>query len=128
MENNLQSSNKAERKGIASLALGISAICLFFIPYCSIVAIPLGILSIIFGTIGFSQAKKLNVSTSTPKAGLMVGISVTAFILVRLLVLIGFMAVEHVHRKDDMIEKIKSIEAEKRKSDSLKMVKDTVKG
>ena len=73
--------------GVAALVLGIIAAILSFVPCVNIFAILPGLLSIIFGGVGMSQAKKAGTPSGLPTAGLILGIlsiviSITVYFVV----------------------------------------------
>ncbi|WP_264536887.1 hypothetical protein [Flavobacterium sp. N1736] len=125
MENNLIPPNAGENKGQTALILAILAFIFFFIPYCSLLSIPLGIASIIFGSIGLSQAKKANAPVSKPKTGLIAGVAVTSFIILCVVGVISFMAIKNIGRKEKMENTIRLEISRKRDSVNAKI--DTTK-
>ena len=73
--------------GVAALVLGIIAAILSFVPCVNIFAVLPGLLSIIFGGVGMSQAKKAGTPRGLPTAGLILGIlsiviSITVYFVV----------------------------------------------
>ncbi len=89
MENDLRPSNAGQGMGIAALVLGILAVIAAFIPCFGFIAILFGTLAIIFGAVGLSQAKKENASRTMPKAGLILGIVGTGFVIIWMLFVVG---------------------------------------
>lgn len=75
MKEELRPSNKGEGMSIAALVLGIVSFIAAFIPCFDVFALIGGILAIIFGTIGLSQAKKAKAPTTLPQIGLILGIA-----------------------------------------------------
>jgi predicted membrane protein len=132
MENNLHSSNAGQGMGIASLIIGILAFITAFIPCFGLIAILLGVIAIIFGAIGYSQAKKGNASKSLPITGLIFGIVATGFVIIWILVVVGTIGTAALSAKDEISNAIDSIEVETaRTKDSLnndlEIMKDSVK-
>jgi lysylphosphatidylglycerol synthetase-like protein (DUF2156 family) len=133
MENNLQPSNAGQGMGIAALVLGIVAAIAAFIPCFGFVAILFGVLAIIFGAIGLSQAKKENAPTTMPKAGLILGIVATAFVIIWMLVIVGTIGSAVAASSDEITKAIDSAKVESAKTqDSLnnateEVVTDTIK-
>ena len=120
MENNLQTSNAGQGMGIAALVLGILAVIASFIPCFGFFAVLFGVLAIIFGAVGLSQAKKGNAATVMPKAGLILGIVATAFVIIWMLVVVGTFGSAVMSHKDEISNAIDSIEVEsKRMKDSI---------
>ncbi|OXA86419.1 NfeD family protein [Flavobacterium hercynium] len=129
MENNLQQSSAGQGMGIAALVLGVLAAIAAFIPCFGLIAIFFGVLAIIFGAIGLSQAKNGNASTTMPKAGLILGIVSTAFVIIWMLVVVGSFGSAIMSQKDELTKSLDSVNAESAKSlDSLdvEVVTDTV--
>jgi len=81
-EETTEKTNAGKGMGVAALVLGILAVLCSFIPCFSFWAILFGILAIIFGAVGMSQAKKKNGKKGLPKAGLILGIIGTLFALI----------------------------------------------
>lgn len=131
MENELQSSNAGQGMGIAALVLGIVAAIAAFIPCFGFIAILFGVLAIIFGAIGLSQAKKGNASTTMPKAGLILGVVATAFVIVWMLVIVGTIGSAVATHGDEIKKAIDSASAESAKVqdslDTIEITTDTVK-
>jgi lysylphosphatidylglycerol synthetase-like protein (DUF2156 family) len=126
MENNLQPSNAGQGMGIAALVLGIVGAIAAFIPCFGLVAVIFGVLAIIFGAIGLSQAKRENASTTMPKAGLILGIVATAFVIIWVLVVVGSIGSAVISHKDEISNAIDSATAESVKvQDSLNSVEIT---
>ncbi|KQO22374.1 hypothetical protein ASF10_08295 [Flavobacterium sp. Leaf82] len=130
MENNLQPSNAGQGMGIAALVLGIVAAIAAFIPCFGLIAVFFGVLAIIFGAIGLSQAKRENAPTTMPKAGLILGIVATAFVIIWVLVVVGSIGSAVLSHKDEITNAIDSANYESTKTqDSLNAVEvanDTV--
>ncbi|KQB37576.1 MULTISPECIES: DUF4190 domain-containing protein [Flavobacterium] len=123
MENNLQPSNAGQGMGIAALVLGIVAAIAAFIPCFGLIAVFFGVLAIIFGAIGLSQAKRENAPTTMPKAGLILGIVATAFVIIWVLVVVGSIGSAVLSHKDEITNAIDSATAESAKvQDSLNAV------
>jgi len=91
-QRNQEETNAGQAMGIAALVLGILGVLTAFIPCFGFFALIFGVLAIIFGAIGLSQAKKGNGKTGMPKAGLVLGIVATAFIILWLVVFAGILA------------------------------------
>ncbi|MBF7090259.1 DUF4190 domain-containing protein [Flavobacterium sp. ALJ2] len=132
MENNLPTSNAGQGMGIAAFVLGILATIAAFIPCFGLIAILFGVLAIIFGAIGLSQAKNENAPTTMPKAGLILGIVATAFVIIWVLVFVGSIGSAAVSHKEEIGKTLDSINVETKKlQDSLKnsveITTDTVK-
>ncbi len=120
MENNLHSSTAGQGFGIAALVLGIVAVIAAFIPCFGLIAIIFGVLAIIFGALGLSQAKKENAPTTMPKAGLILGIVATAFVIIWVLVVVGSLGSAILSEKDEMNSKLDSLSTQTEKTqDSL---------
>ena len=119
MENNLQPSNAGQGMGIAALVLGIIAAIAAFIPCFGLIAILFGVLAIIFGAIGVSQANRENASTTMPKAGLILGIAATAFVIIWVLVVVGTFGSAVMSHKDEIKRAIDSANVEVKTQDSL---------
>ena len=66
--------NNGRGMGIAALVLGIIAAILSFVPCVNIFAVLPGLLGIIFGAVGMSQAKKAGAPKGLPTTGLILGI------------------------------------------------------
>ncbi|MEN2402840.1 hypothetical protein GKZ90_0023840 [Flavobacterium sp. MC2016-06] len=73
MNNEIDSSNAGQSKGIASLIIGIGAVIISFIPCFSLLSLFFGLFALILGYLGLSEAKKNNAPTSMPTAGLILG-------------------------------------------------------
>ncbi|WP_428231549.1 hypothetical protein [Flavobacterium sp.] len=131
MENNLQPSNAGQGMGIAALVLGIVGAIAAFIPCFGLVAVIFGVLAIIFGAIGLSQAKRENAPTTMPKAGLILGIVATAFVLIWVLVFVGSVGSAVLSHKDEITKAIDSANADSVKIqdslDAVEITTDTVK-
>lgn len=120
MENNSHSSTAGQGFGIAALVLGIIAVVAAFIPCFGLIAVLFGILAIIFGALGLSQAKNGNAPTTMPKAGLILGIVATAFVIIYVLVFVGSIGSAILSGKDEMNTKLDSLNNQTEKSqDSL---------
>lgn len=124
MENDLQNNPKAgQAMGIAALVLGIIAVIAAFIPCFGLIAILFGVLAIIFGAIGLSQAKKENASISMPRAGLILGIVATAFVIIWMLVIVGTVGKVALEHKDDLGRILDSAKVEIDKAEAQDSVK-----
>lgn len=120
MENNLKTSNAGQGMGIAALVLGILAVIASFIPCFGFFAILFGVLAIIFGAVGLSQAKKGNAPVVMPKAGLILGIVATSFVIIWMLVVVGTFGSAVMSHKDEISNAIDSLKVEtERVKDSL---------
>ncbi|HEU4496117.1 MAG TPA: hypothetical protein VFR70_03625 [Flavobacterium sp.] len=86
--NNLHSSSAGQGMGIASLVLVILAVVAAFIPRFGLIIL-FGVLAIVFGAVGLSQAKSGNAPTTMPKSGLILGIAVTGFVIIWMLAIIA---------------------------------------
>lgn len=75
-------SNTSDAFGIVSLIVGIVAIITAFIPCFGPFSIGLGIIAIVFGSIGYYQAKSNNVQANMTIIGLVLGGVATLFTLV----------------------------------------------
>jgi len=128
MENDLRPSNAGQGMGIAALVLGIVAAIAAFIPCFGLIAVIFGVLAIIFGAVGLSQAKRENAPTTMPKAGLILGIVATAFVIIWVLVIVGSIGSAVMDHKDEIKSAIDSIQVEAAQ-DSLntETATDTVK-
>ncbi|MFD1604899.1 DUF4190 domain-containing protein [Flavobacterium artemisiae] len=109
MNNELSSSSAGQGMGISSLVLGIVAIICAFIPCFGLIAVIFGVLAIIFGAIGMSQAKRGKAPNTMPKAGLILGIVATAFVVIWVSVVIGSIGSSILTQKDDFIKSADSI-------------------
>lgn len=131
MENNSQPSNAGQGMGIAALVLGIVGVIAAFIPCFGLIAVIFGVLAIIFGAIGLSQAKRENAPTTMPKAGLILGIVATAFVIIWVSVVLGTFGSAVMSHKDEITKALDSVSIESAKvQDSLNAVEiatDTVK-
>lgn len=131
MENNSHPSNAGQGLGIAALVLGIVGVIAAFIPCFGLVAVIFGVLAIIFGTIGLSQAKRENASTTMPKAGLVLGIVATVFVVLWVLFFVGSVGSAVMSHKDEITRAIDSATIETEKvQDSLNAIEvatDTIK-
>lgn len=127
MENSLQQTNAGQGMGIAALVLGIVAVIAAFIPCLGLIAVIFGVLAIIFGAVGLSQAKRENASTTMPKAGFVLGIVATAFVVIWVLLVVGSVGSVLMDHKDDIVKAIDSTNANSVKiQDSLNALeKDT---
>lgn len=126
MENELQNNSKAgQAMGIAALVLGIIAVIAAFIPCFGLIAILFGVLAIIFGAIGLSQAKKGNASISMPRAGLILGIVATAFVIIWMLVIVGTVGKAAYEHKDELNKILDSAKVNMEKAqDSLDSIEN----
>lgn len=126
MENDLQNNSKAgQAMGIAALVLGIIAVIAAFIPCFGLIAILFGVLAIIFGAIGLSQAKKENASITMPRAGLILGIVATAFVIIWMLVIVGTVGKAAYDNKDELGKILDSAKVEIDKAqDSIKLLEN----
>lgn len=97
--------NAGQTMGIAALILGIIAIPLAFIPCTAVFAWIPAALAIIFGAIGYNQAKKGGAKTGLPIAGLILGI-ISAAIVVAWIVLFAEAAreVQNVIESDSTLQ------------------------
>lgn len=86
MKDNLQRSNAGEGISIAAVVLGIISSIVAFIPCFDVLALIGAVLAIIFGTIGLSQAKKVNAPTTLPKIGLILGIAASLLSIMTLII------------------------------------------
>jgi hypothetical protein len=77
--------NAGQGLGIAGLIMGIIAIPLAIIPCTTPVGFLIGIVGIVLGAVGLSQANKLNGTKGLPTAGLVVSITGTAIALLWML-------------------------------------------
>jgi lysylphosphatidylglycerol synthetase-like protein (DUF2156 family) len=131
MENNLQPSNAGQGMGIAALVLGIVGMIAAFIPCFGLIAVIFGVLAIIFGAIGLSQAKRENAPTTMPKAGLVLGITATAFVIIWVSVVLGSFGSAVMSHKDEITQAIDSVAIDSAKvkdsSDAGKIASDTLK-
>ncbi|MFH6992523.1 DUF4190 domain-containing protein [Flavobacterium sp. FlaQc-48] len=117
MENDLHTTpNAGQGMGIAALVLGIVAAIAAFIPCFGLIAILFGVLAIIFGAIALSQAKKGNASTTMPKAGLILGIVATAFVIIWMLVIVGTIGSAVATHTDEIKKAIDSANVESAKA------------
>jgi hypothetical protein len=114
MEKNLQS-NAGQGMGVAALILGIIGAIAAFIPCFGFIAIIFGVLAIVLGAIGISQAKKDNASTTMPKAGLILGIAATVFVIIWIVVVVGAFGAAAIANKDEISSAIDSIKVETEK-------------
>ncbi|OOV16309.1 DUF4190 domain-containing protein [Flavobacterium sp. LM4] len=114
MEKNLQS-NAGQGMGVAALILGIIGTITAFIPCFGLIAIIFGVLAIVLGAIGMSQAKKENASTTMPKAGLILGIAATVFVIIWVLIVVGTIGATAIAHKDEISDAIDSIKVEAKK-------------
>jgi len=128
MENNLQPSNAGQGMGIAALVLGIIAAIAAFIPCFGLVAVVFGVLAIIFGAIGVSQANRENAPNTMPKAGLILGIAATAFVIIWVLVVVGTVGSAVMSHKDEIKRAIDSANTEtvKVQDTATEVVTDTI--
>lgn len=127
MENELHTPNAGQGMGIAALVLGIVAAIAAFIPCFGFIAILFGVLAIIFGAIALSQAKKGNASTTMPKAGLILGIVATAFVIIWMLVIVGTIGSAVATHSDEIKRAIDSANTEAAKTqDSVNEETETV--
>lgn len=128
MENNVASTNAGQGLGIAALVLGILAVVAAFIPCFGLIAILFGVLAIVFGAIGLSQAKNGNGSVTMPKAGLILGIVATAFVIVWMLLIVGTFGKAIIDNKDEINNTLDSLKYEvKENNDSLDIIQDSIK-
>lgn len=112
MENKFSSSTAGQGMGIAALVLGIVSVICAFIPCFGLIAVIFGILAIIFGAIGMSQAKRGNAPNIMPKAGFILGIVATAFVIIWVSVVVGTIGSAFVSEKDTLSNSIDSIQAQ----------------
>ncbi|KUJ60129.1 hypothetical protein AR687_19720 [Flavobacteriaceae bacterium CRH] len=108
-------SDAGQGMGVAALILGIVGGIAAFLPCLGFVAVIMGVLSIVFGAIGISQAKKENASTTMPIAGLLVGIATTVFIFIWLVVTLGILGVAMLSHKDEISNAIDSLKVQTEK-------------
>lgn len=132
MENDLRPSNAGQGMGIAALVLGILAVIAAFIPCFGLVAILFGVLAIIFGAVGLSQAKNGNASITMPRAGLILGIVATGFVIVWMLIIVGTIGSVALSKKDEIKQALDSAKVEiSRMNDSIdkdiQVIQDSVK-
>lgn len=131
MENNSQQSKPGESHGRYAIILAVLALIFVFVPHLAfkIAYIVLAVLAIIFGVIGFSRAKKANVSAKLAKIGLGLGIGLIFIPLI--LYFSVFFAVKSDYVKDKVSKsQVEAIRADiKRHRDSVikseKIIKDT---
>lgn len=90
--------------GVAALVLGILAVLCSFIPCFGIWAVLFGALAVIFGGVGLSQASKGGGSKGMPRAGLVLGILATAFVLIWMLAFAGAVAESSAEIEEAMQE------------------------
>lgn len=131
MKNNFQPSKTGESESKLAIILAVVAIIFVFIPHLAftIIYIVLGILAIIFGAIGLSQAKKANVSRVLAKIGFGLGIGLI------FIPLIVYFSIFFAAKSDYVRNKISQSQVEairediKRHRDSVikpeKIIKDT---
>lgn len=86
MENNLQRSNAGQNLSIAALIVGVLSIIASFIPCFNFFGLLGGIITIILASVGLSQAKTENASTSLAMISLFLGIIAAVISIVFLLV------------------------------------------
>jgi lysylphosphatidylglycerol synthetase-like protein (DUF2156 family) len=123
MGNNSQQSNAGQGMGIAALVLGIVAVIAAFIPCFGFIAVIFGVLAIIFGAIGLSQAKRENAPTAMPKAGFILGIVATAFVIIWILTVVGTIGSAVMDSKDEITNAIDSANVNSAKvQDSLNTI------
>jgi hypothetical protein len=128
-DNNLVNNPKAgQAMGIAALVLGIIAVIAAFIPCFGLIAILFGVLAIIFGAVGLSQAKKEGASISMPRAGLILGIVATAFVIIWILVIVGTVGKAAYDNKDKLGDVLDSVKVELDEAkDSIKLQQNEAK-
>lgn len=127
MENELRPSNAGQGMGIAALVLGILAVIAAFIPCFGLIAILFGVLAIIFGAVGLSQAKRENASITMPRAGLILGIVGTGFVIIWMLLIVGTIGTAALSKKDEIKTAMDSVKVEmKRMNDSIKEANDSI--
>lgn len=119
MENELRPSTAGQGMGIAALVLGILAVISSFIPCFGLFAILFGVLAIIFGTVGLSQAKKGGAPVTMPKAGLILGIVATAFVIIWMVVVVGAFGAAAFSAADEIKNSMDSISVERTSNDTI---------
>lgn len=108
MGNKLQRPNAGQGMGIAALVLGTIAFIASFIPCFGIIAVIFGVLAIVFGAIGVSQAKSENVSATLPRAGLILGVLATLFVIIWIALFVKDLSSDVVDNKNEITKALDS--------------------
>jgi lysylphosphatidylglycerol synthetase-like protein (DUF2156 family) len=129
MNNYLKTSNAGQGMSTAALILGIFAVIVALIPcfLLGFISIFLGVLAMIFGVIGYMQAKKGNAPTTMPIVGLVLGFVATAFTLLWAIFFLGLFSAESFAHESEMRTTIDSIHTETiKQQDSLNNTVETI--